>query len=212
MIELSFIVQPRAPQSQQQQLFDEQRLTEISAGSINPLIPGVLGPFVPNGDLSTLIPIAMPKSLAPRTASQLMSRSPQRTGGKGTGLPKTPKIPSLDQLTNIAKGIIPKDVSKGDQIKCTNQEVSCSFLQKQAFDLQNDDDECLKIATSFDDQGKLDIAPLASSSDTVVYGITTDGLSASAWCNDIGWTLRRIYTKCRRGKVCYGGMFPLTLL
>jgi hypothetical protein len=175
-------------------------------------VPGTISPIVPSAsDLSTLIPIPMPAPLAGKKESQLQSRSPQRPGNGKGGIPGIPKIPSLDQLTNIAKGIIPKEVGggKGDQIKCTNQEVSCSFLQKQAFDLQNDDDECLKIATSFDDQGKLDIQPLASGSDTVVYGITTDGLSASAWCNDIGWTLRRIYSKCRRGKVCYGGMLSL---
>ncbi|KAF2669587.1 hypothetical protein BT63DRAFT_264598 [Microthyrium microscopicum] len=118
------------------------------------------------------------------------------------GFPNLPKVPPG---FGIGPGHPQPQSAPQDHIKCTNQEVNCEFLKKQSFDLQNDDDECLRIATSFDQEGKIDIKPLAQGSDTVVYGITTDGLTASAWCNDIGWTLRRIYSKCRRGKQCFGG-------
>jgi hypothetical protein len=79
--------------------------------------------------------------------------------------------------------------------------------------MQNDDDRCLKIATTFDQEGKIKFDPIVQDSDNVIYGITTDGLTASAWCNDIGWALRKIYTSCRRGKQCFGGKFyPETLI
>jgi hypothetical protein len=90
-------------------------------------------------------------------------------------------------------------------IKCSQQEVGCSFLRESAYQLQNDDDRCLKIATSFDQEGRIKFDPIAQDSDNVIYGITTDGLTASAWCNDIGWALRKIYVSCRRGKQCFGG-------
>jgi hypothetical protein len=90
-------------------------------------------------------------------------------------------------------------------VKCSTQEVSCSFLKEAAYQLQNDDDHCLKIATTFDQEGKIKFDPIVQDSDNVIYGITTDGLTASAWCNDIGWALRKIYTSCRRGKQCFGG-------
>jgi hypothetical protein len=89
--------------------------------------------------------------------------------------------------------------------KCSAQEVSCSFLREAAYQMQNDDDRCLKIATSFDQEGKIKFDPIVQDSDNVIYGITTDGLTASAWCNDIGWALRKIYNSCRRGKQCFGG-------
>ena len=93
--------------------------------------------------------------------------------------------------------------------KCTSQQVGCKFLKDSAYKLQNDDDECVKIATTFDDQGRIKFDPIMQDRENIIYGLTTDGLSASAWCNDIGWALRKIYTSCRKrinGKdTCYGG-------
>jgi len=71
--------------------------------------------------------------------------------------------------------------------------------------MQNDEDDCLKLATSFDEDGKIHFEPIAQDNENVVYGLTTDGLTASAWCNDIGWALRKIYINCRRGNQCFGG-------
>jgi hypothetical protein len=71
--------------------------------------------------------------------------------------------------------------------------------------MQNDDDECLKLATSFDPEGHIKFEPIAQDTDNVIYGITTDGLTSSAWCNDVGWALRKVYINCRRGNKCFGG-------
>jgi hypothetical protein len=98
--------------------------------------------------------------------------------------------------------------------KCTSQQVECKFLKDAAYKLQNDDDECVKIATTFDDQGRIKFDPIMQDRENIIYGLTTDGLSASAWCNDIGWALRKIYTSCRKrinGKdTCYGGEISST--
>jgi hypothetical protein len=98
--------------------------------------------------------------------------------------------------------------------KCTSQQVQCKFLKDAAYKLQNDDDECVKIATTFDDQGRIKFDPIMQDRENIIYGLTTDGLSASAWCNDIGWALRKIYTSCRKrinGKdTCYGGEISST--
>lgn len=175
-------------------------------------VPGAIAGLIPGGNLASLIPIPMPSPIQslfgnpPPTHTSKSSR-PTNSPAKGTPKPNlsNPRPAPPGKGGPTPQGGNPKDKEPKDQVKCTNQEVSCEFLRKQAFDLQNDDDECLRIATSFDDQGKIDIKPLAQGSDTVVYGITTDGLTASAWCNDIGWTLRRIYSKCKRGKSCFGG-------
>lgn len=180
-------------------------------------VPGAIAGLIPGANLASLIPLAMPSPIQslfgnPPPSSQ-SAKQPRPTSQAGKGAPK----PNAGNLPNIARPPPgkgpgpqhPKDKEPKDQVKCTNQEVNCEFLRKQAFDLQNDDDECLRIVTSFDDQGKIEIKPLAQGSDTVVYGITTDGLTASAWCNDIGWTLRRIYSKCKKGKACFGGTYEL---
>jgi hypothetical protein len=115
--------------------------------------------------------------------------------------------------TNIGKNSFP-GLLKGPMAgrrgtKCTSQPVECKFLKDAAYKLQNDDDECVKIATTFDDQGRIKFDPIMQDRENIIYGLTTDGLSASAWCNDIGWALRKIYTSCRKrtnGKdTCYGG-------
>jgi hypothetical protein len=93
----------------------------------------------------------------------------------------------------------------GHEAQCTTQEINCGFVREAAYQLQNDDDECLKLATSFDTEGKIKFQPIAQDAENVIYGLTTDGLTASAWCNDIGWALRKIYIGCRRGAKCYGG-------
>lgn len=114
---------------------------------------------------------------------------------------------------NLGKGNFP-GLLKGPMAgrrgtKCSQQQVECKFLKDAAYKLQNDDDECVKIATTFDDQGRIKFDPIMQNGDNIIYGVTTDGLSASAWCNDIGWALRKIYTSCRKrinGKdTCYGG-------
>ena len=114
---------------------------------------------------------------------------------------------------NIGKnnfpGILKGPMAGRRGTKCTSQQVACKFLKDAAYKLQNDDDECVKIATTFDDQGRIKFDPIMQDRENIIYGLTTDGLSASAWCNDIGWALRKIYTSCRKrvnGKdTCYGG-------
>jgi hypothetical protein len=114
-------------------------------------------------------------------------------------LPKNNNPPSKDNK--------PKSSRPDHEAQCTQQEISCNFVREAAYQMQNDDDECLKLATSFDAEGKIHFEPIAQDNENVIYGLTTDGLTASAWCNDVGWALRKIYINCRRGNKCYGGKF-----
>jgi hypothetical protein len=183
---------------------------------------GIVGSFI-----SPLVePIqSLAAGFAQAQHDYMQNRDPPGRGGKGYGNPLGGLLPGLSSgLSSLQSGLAslnpfqyPK--SGGPQkeegnknplfgqthIKCSPQEVSCSFLREAAYQMQNDDDHCLKIATSFDQEGKIKFEPLAQDADNVIYGITTDGLTASAWCNDIGWALRRIYNGCRRGKQCFGG-------
>ena len=100
---------------------------------------------------------------------------------------------------------VPKKPKSPNSPSCTDQQIDCNFLRSTASRLQNEEDDCLRLAAGLDTQGKLRVEPLAQDNNNVVYGITIDGLTSSAWCTDIGWALRRILTTCRRGKTCYGG-------
>jgi hypothetical protein len=129
-----------------------------------------------------------------------------------------PKPKSSSQAPPPADGGEDKPKKDGGKDKvghtdpqCTNQEVSCTFLRESSYNMQNDDDECLKLATSFDPEGHIKFEPIAQDADNVIYGITTDGLTSSAWCNDVGWALRKVYINCRRGNKCYGGKLSVII-
>lgn len=122
---------------------------------------------------------------------------------KGPQTPSTPRPPPGSPLGKDNKSKPP--IKPGHEAQCTKQEINCAFVRESAYQLQNDDDDCLKLATSFDAEGKIKFEPIAQDQENVIYGLTTDGLTASAWCNDVGWALRKIYINCRRGNKCYGG-------
>jgi hypothetical protein len=177
-----------------------------------------LGSFLANPfpTLASLLPKPFSEGLEslfprPTDASAPPPKSPNHINGK----PASPKVPPFTppfgqskqhppgQPPPLNKG--PKQGPPGHEPQCTQQEVSCPFLRDAAYQMQNDDDECLKLATSFDENGKIHFEPIAQDGENVIYGLTTDGLTASAWCNDIGWALRKIYINCRRGTRCFGG-------
>jgi hypothetical protein len=115
-------------------------------------------------------------------------------------------LPTLPNLPNFPNGAhLPNKPNKPEPPKCTDQQIDCMFLRQTYNKLQNAEDDCLRVAAGQDYSGRISIEPLAQDDNNVVYGITTDGLTSSAWCTDIGWALRRVYTSCRRGKSCYGG-------
>jgi hypothetical protein len=170
----------------------------------------------PLAGLENLIPTPKPTSGAPPPKG---GSHPPNNPIKPSHIPGLPALPNLPNIVNplnkqhpppsgpspFKESKPPKSGKPGHEAQCTQQEISCNFVREAAYQMQNDDDDCLKLATSFDADGKIHFEPIAQDNENVIYGLTTDGLTASAWCNDIGWALRKIYINCRRSNKCYGG-------